>query len=53
MDKHENLQYEVRGKDKLVKSMPLVAKWMKDSTIRTYDRVDFLPPKGESPAACA
>ena len=51
LDKHENLQYKVRGKDKQVTSMLLIARWMKDSTIRTYDRVDFLPPKGEPSAA--
>ena len=42
---HENLFYSIPAKndDDKDKKYPFVLSWLKDSTIRTYDKFDFLP----------
>ena len=44
LDKHENLHCTVLGKGGEPESRAFVPLWMKDSELRTYHKVDFLPP---------
>ena len=43
-DKHENLYCTVPGNRKEPESKAFVPLWMRDSKLRTYHKVDFLPP---------
>lgn len=40
---YENLYYKIVNKKGETENKPFIDAWLKDTTIRTYDKIDFLP----------
>ena len=47
-DTFENVNYEKKLKDNKIKKVNFVRRWLTDETLKTYDKLDFLP-KAKTP----
>jgi len=48
-DTFENVNYEKKNKDNKIKKVNFVRRWLTDETLKTYEKIDFLPKAETSP----
>lgn len=46
---YENMYFETIDDENVIKQEEFIKRWLKDATIRTFDKIDFLPHHPEKP----